>query len=172
MAIKIFADGSQLITGDDLYNFLLQGHRYERNCQYCHWSNFENSDECINCSGMDDVSCSCHIVAPCSKCVDNSFQLAKNIIDYWFYEKGLKSKQSIKINLELYNQYKDLNEEWFFSYEVLNTKEKAFYASKDKLYNDPYDDEIIEIFKPDTYIKICIEKIVKIIIAGYSEYPR
>jgi hypothetical protein len=154
MPIRKFENGSVLVTGDDIYDYLLSGHMYDRNCDFCRYVDEEDSEHCDGCTGADDVSCSCHINPPCSKCENNAFELAENIVDYYEYRNGTKGKKSIKINKDLYNNFKQYEKEYGLSVEILSTLEKAFYVSSTN------DDISIEIETEKTLNVQGIEKVI------------
>lgn len=156
MAIKKFKDGSILATGDDMRAMLLSGHRYEKRCAYCAYDDIEDSEQCNECSGSDDTSCSCHSNPPCAKCVNNSFLLAENIIDYFYYSNGYKEKKSVKINIELYNKYKNYIDKVEINYEILTTTELAFCITKKS--ND--EELFIIIEPPGSLVSNAVKKII------------
>jgi len=44
---------------------------FEYDCNEC---KHQGSEECEECTNLDDRCCSCHIAPPCSYCVGNNFE--------------------------------------------------------------------------------------------------
>jgi len=131
MSRQEFENGSVLLTGDELAMAMEAtiNHRgaYEINCSFC----VHEGDEgyCKDCTIADtDRSCSCHINPPCSKCVGSKFEVSSYLINYQQHENRKKRWQCFKVNEEVFNKAKEIEDAGLqLSAEILSTGEAAMY---------------------------------------------
>ena len=163
MMIQKFDNGSVLYTGDDLekafermYNIR---NNYDKSCDFC--IHDEDSEECENCSIPNDLSCSCHINPPCSKCVDSRFEPTDCLINFKNYHQSGDGKSKWKWECfptteKVYEKFCAIEKSGFeMSAEILQTGEIAIYLGH-VLSND----EIIEICKKVQF-KITATKMIE-----------
>jgi hypothetical protein len=153
MPIQEFKDGSKLVTGDDVYDYLMSGHNCNHTCEFCKYEDTGDL-KCEECTGQTDMSCSCHINPPCVKCENNAFELSGNIVDFFEFANGYKSKKSIKINKGLFDKFLPYKNDYQLSVEIISTGEKVFYVS------DYKEDIVIEIMEADTSFSVGINLVL------------
>ena len=134
--IRQFKNGSTLVTGNDIYSYfeksLNKRNNYDKNCSFCEHEGNEKCDDCSLFSG--DMSCSCHINPPCSKCVDSKFEVTKYLINYKCYIEGGNGKwrwecfRSDKKTWEVFNKME--SDKWELSAETLTNGVIAIYLEK------------------------------------------
>ena len=134
--ITKFKDGSTLVTGNDIYSYfeksLNKRNNYDKNCSFC---KHEDSDKCDNCSLFSgEMSCSCHISPPCSKCTDSMFEPTTYLINYKRYKENGNGKcqwecfRSDKNTWEVFSKMESNG--WELSAETLTNGVIAIYLEK------------------------------------------
>ena len=137
MSKKVFADGSVLLTGQEMIDSLeaLYNHRgsFDRDCSFCRYDTYEN-EHCDGCSiSNTDRSCSCHINPPCSKCVDSAFEVSPYLINYQACKKGGKRQwQCFRGDKETFDKLTEIEKTKFkLTAEILSTGEVTMYIDDD-----------------------------------------
>jgi hypothetical protein len=130
MSKQTFKDGSTLLTGNDMQRaleaMLNRRGAYDIDCSFCVHEYVE--DICDECSIGTDMSCSCHINPPCSKCERSSFEVTPYLLNFEQHEKGSKKWHCIKGDKETYNKLAEIENLGFhISTEILQTNEIALY---------------------------------------------
>jgi hypothetical protein len=136
MARQTFKGGSVLMTGDDMMAALEAAYNrrglYETECSYCiheDSSDAEYDEFCEGCSISDtDLSCSCHINPPCSKCVESAFEPSSNLVNYQQHKNGKKKWECFKADKEVCDKLQLIEDAKLeLSAEILTTGEVAIY---------------------------------------------
>jgi len=117
MSIKKYENGAVLVTGDDVHDFLLKSlnrrNNYDKACSFCKHEQGPNDPDNENCDGCsilrDDGGCHCHIMPPCSYCVDSAFEQSPFLINYKHYRDGGKWKwECFKSDEETFKKLSEL----------------------------------------------------------------
>ena|ERR1035437_1519837 len=131
MSIQKFKDGAILMTGDDMWNFLMGDRTLALpSCEIC-----SNKDDelCPDCSMNDtDRSCSCHINPPCSKCIDNHYERSPYAVDYLLYGATGKTWHGFIASEQTYGKWKEFKKQgYFLNIEIMQmTGEAVLYLTK------------------------------------------
>ena len=137
MAKKTFADGSVLLTGQEMTDCLLAAincrGNFDRECSFCRYENTDD-ERCDDCSIADmDRSCSCHINPPCGKCTESRFEESPYLINY---KVGTRKWQCFKGDKETFDKLTEIEKTDFeLSAEILSTGKAAMYIG-DPIYDD------------------------------------
>lgn len=138
MTIQKFKDGAVLVTGNDIYSHLMNAmnrrNNVENDCSFCeHEETKEDNEFCDGCSIPDDLSCSCHIRPPCSKCENSRFEPSINLINYKHYHEAGKWRwECFRADKITFKKLSDLEKKGYeLSAETLNTGVIAIYLGDD-----------------------------------------
>jgi len=161
MSRKEFGNGSVLLTGDDMIAALEAAMNrrgaHEIDCDFCQ---HEGDDEyCYGCSiAGNDYSCSCHINAPCSKCVDSKFEVSPYLVNFLHHKEGKKRWQCFKADKNIFDKATAIeNIGLEISAEIICTGEVAMFI-----------DDGVEAGKNDC-IEICSRKDFKAVMCRMIE---
>lgn len=139
MTIQKFKDGKVLVTGDDVTDYLLKSlnrrNNYNKECSFCiHDGDILHEDdfECGDCSLVTgDMSCSCHINPPCSKCEKSLFEVSSYLINYKHFKDGKSPWECYRGDEKTFKKLEAIEAEGFYANaETLTTGEIAMYISK------------------------------------------
>lgn len=131
MSRQVFADGTVLLTGDDMTKSLMASlnrrDAYDIDCSFCLHEG--NESHCGGCSIADtDYSCSCHINPPCGKCVNSKFEVSPYLINYEAHKGDRKNWQCFKADKAVFDNLASIEGSGLhLSAEVLTTGEAAMY---------------------------------------------
>ena len=137
--IEQFKNGATLITGKDIQRHFEKvfnrRNNYDKNCSFCKYEDDYEIDRCGDCSlESGDMSCSCHINPPCSKCVNSAFEPSQHLINYKHYRVNGNGKwrwecfRSDKDTWEVFNKMEA--DGWELSAETLTNGVIAIYLEK------------------------------------------
>ena len=139
MSIQKFKNGTILVTGDDIYDYIMKSHNkrnnYKKECSFClHNGNILHEDicGCGDCSlETGDMACSCHINPPCSKCTESLFEVSPYLINYKHFEKGKSPWECYRGDKQTFDKLTRIESQGFYANaETLITNEIAIYISK------------------------------------------
>ena len=158
MSIKQFENGSFLVAGRDLENYLLnRRNKYSVDCKFCSHEDEKDNLICDECSILGDESCSCHINPPCSKCENSRFEVSPHLINYKHYKDGKWRWECFKSNEDVFDKFKKIEESgMILSAETITTGEIVIYLGLD----DDVEEEEIKICSEKKYFKEEVEKMI------------